>query len=214
MGGYVDCSRKNQLYPKHIYTDMRVTLANRMVFVVAILFLSSCDTFRGEDGVDGDFDKVVRIPLEPVTFDQFNSSDWEGNFAYGLIHDFNKDEYIGVDRAIFIAQIERTFPGTDSIGIRLYDHTNDAPIEDSEIWSNASREDYQANPDIRVLESNDFFANLPDGEITIGMQKRKTQNIETGFAINIWRAELLLYRSSDAEASLQVGQLLKQLKAR
>lgn len=164
-------------------------------------------------GKDGGYDRIIRLQFQNMHADNRAQIEWEYDESDGLLYRFNIEDYIGVDRVIFIGQFNRYLGGrSDSLGLRLYDYTNKTPIEMSEIWSTKTKEEYDNDPLNRVIESQDIYNSFPLQDITIGIQYRKQKNITEDRIIRIYNGELLLYRSSDIAAKIQINKLLQELE--
>jgi hypothetical protein len=150
---------------------------------------------NGSDGITPDNISVIRIPFQVAFSWRQAEIWWQSEINDGLISEFNINNYPGFDKVYFIAQFDRS-PGesSDSLGLRLFDYTNNQKINNSEIWSLLSNSSFEANPEKRVVKSENIYSSLINKNIMIGIQFRKQLNISDYRYISIHNAEIRLTR--------------------
>ncbi len=91
-------------------------------------------------GQDGNYDRIIRIPINIVSSSRIVENTWKSLSTDGLLHKFNISDYSGVDRAIFISQFDRDPDNSiDTLWVGFYDYTNKIIIENSVVFSIINR---------------------------------------------------------------------------
>ena len=138
------------------------------------------------NGIDGGFDEQIRlIAYAHSGTGSFGNFGTTSGFFIGDIINFNKQNYIGVDSAVFVANI-RAGNSTTLGYAELYDETNGQVISNSIVST--------TNTNFTTLESGNLFDNLPDGTVNLTIQVRsETSGVTT--SIN-GKNYLFLYRGN------------------
>lgn len=142
--------------------------------------------------------QIVRISIQVGFLFRIMTSEWtETSVKDEILVGFNIDNYKTFDQMYFLAQFDRGFGGesTDSLGIRLFDHTNNVEIANSEVWSTIPNSVFNSDPPQRVFQSDNFISSISSGTIDIGMQMKKQDDITDDRSISIHNAEILLIKS-------------------
>ena len=169
------------------------TLYTALFFVLHFIFIGCVKEGpmgpAGINGLDGGSDKQIRFELgyfisagDTLIADPQNSPTG--------IQQFNIDNYVGLDSAIFLIYSIGTYKdccgGADTIAntrFEIYDLTNDQPIVNSEIVSDDIR------PGSFVVSKN-FLQNFPKQTIDLGVRIISGEGIYT----QTGNAYLFLYR--------------------
>ncbi len=147
---------------------------------------------NGENGQNSGQINVVRIPFNLAYKWRSSSTYWSSEVEDGMLSDFNILNYQGFDSAIFIAQFHRQpQESTDTIWLRLFDHTDQVGIVNSELFSVIPNSELN-DPDNRIFRSNDFKNLIPLGARTIGIQYKSEL---PSMSLSIHHAEVLLKKN-------------------
>ena len=136
------------------------------------------------NGSDSPRDRQIRFTLLeiPGTSNNGNENKTEG-FYIGRLEKFNKDNWPGVDSAIFVTNIQTTNAAHHAYA-ELFDLTHHAVIENSTV--------YTYNTNAVRLTSENFYDNLPEGEVDLTIQLRIENTASTSYISGT--SYLFLYR--------------------
>jgi len=146
--------------------------------MVVSQFLLSCE---GEDGMDGGFDKQIRLDLSGG----LGTSSSAGEFIHpgSWLYDFNKNYFVDVDSIVFTSFLKTGDLNVDCL-VDLYNITDSTAILSSLISTKGLEQ-------TRVVSEN-VFKDLPDHSITLAVRIRTAQE---GVFVSLSFSELLLYRT-------------------
>ena len=113
---------------------------------------------------NGDYDKLVRIPVGPVNFGN-SSNDWRySQYETWLLYNFNKLNYTGVDSITFVPSLN-AYSSSNACEAQLYNTTDSTAIESSLISTTVQSYHY--------YESGDIQNDLPEGNKLFGIRIRR-----------------------------------------
>lgn len=133
-----------------------------LVILLGIIALSACKKYVKEKDLDKE--AILNFPLFGLGVD-VGFSDFRTFDNYTQIVDFDKRDYprdsITLNAFLYIQK------PTDSAVIRLYNVTDNVPIENSTIYAT-----YSGQPIPTLIHTNNITKSLPDKRITLALQAR------------------------------------------
>lgn len=163
----------------------KIRIISLNILLITLLFCLSCEGPTGPKGVDGDYDKQIRLIIFDSGMDRLGTSDTSGTMIGELIK-FNKNYFTGVDSITFVARVynEPTNTTNNTATVQLYNSTDNVPIENTLLSTNSTS---PVN-----LETGNVYNDLPEKEITLQILLKS--KVMGQIAILTGKSYLFLYR--------------------